>query len=49
MTFSEVFIRRPIATVLMTTLMVVAGAWAYLRLPVNSLPTVDYPVIQVTV
>ena len=33
----------------MTTLMVVAGAWAYLRLPVNSLPTVDYPVIQVIV
>ncbi len=49
MTFSEVFVRRPIATVLMTTLMVVAGAWAYMRLPVNSLPTVDYPVIQVTV
>ncbi|MCX7009417.1 MAG: efflux RND transporter permease subunit [Kiritimatiellaeota bacterium] len=49
MSFSEVFVRRPIATTLMTTLMVVAGAWAYLRLPVNSLPTVDYPVIQVTV
>jgi HAE1 family hydrophobic/amphiphilic exporter-1 len=28
---------------------VVFGMWAYLRLPVNSLPTVDYPVIQVTV
>ncbi|TAN37441.1 MAG: efflux RND transporter permease subunit [Verrucomicrobia bacterium] len=49
MSFSEIFVRRPIATTLMTTLMVVAGAWAYLRLPVNSLPTVDYPVIQVTV
>ena len=49
MSFSEVFVRRPIATTLMTTLMVVAGVWAYLRLPVNSLPTVDYPVIQVTV
>lgn len=33
----------------MTTLLVVAGVWSYLRLPVNSLPTVDYPVIQVTV
>ncbi|MCX6997532.1 MAG: efflux RND transporter permease subunit [Kiritimatiellaeota bacterium] len=49
MIFSEVFVRRPIATILMTTLMIVAGAWAYLRLPVNSLPTVDYPVIQVIV
>jgi HAE1 family hydrophobic/amphiphilic exporter-1 len=48
-TFSEIFVRRPIATTLLTTLMVVAGAWAYLRLPVNSLPTVDYPVIQVIV
>jgi HAE1 family hydrophobic/amphiphilic exporter-1 len=48
-TFSEIFIRRPIATILMTTLMVVAGVWAYQRMPVNSLPTVDYPVIQVTV
>ena len=45
---SEVFIRRPIMTILVTIVMVVFGAWAYLRLPVNSLPTVDYPVIQVT-
>ncbi len=36
-------------TTLITILMVVAGVWSYLRLPVNSLPTVDYPVIQVTV
>ncbi len=36
-------------TILLTTLMVVGGVWAYLRLPVNSLPTVDYPVIQVSV
>ena len=48
MTFSEVFIRRPIATTLFTVVLVVFGVWAYLRLPVNSLPTVDYPVIQVT-
>ena len=49
MTFSEVFIRRPIMTTLMTILMAVFGAWAYIKLPVNSLPTVDYPVIQVMV
>lgn len=35
-------------TTLITVVMVVFGIWAYLRLPVNSLPTVDYPVIQVT-
>ena len=47
MTFSELFIRRPVATILLTVLMVVGGIWAYMLLPVNSLPTVDYPVIQV--
>jgi HAE1 family hydrophobic/amphiphilic exporter-1 len=48
-TFSEIFIRRPIMTTLVTIVMTVFGAWAYLQLPVNSLPTVDYPVLQVTV
>ena len=49
MSFSEIFIRRPIATILLTVVMSVFGLWAYFRLPVNSLPTVDYPVIQVSV
>ena len=49
MSFSEIFIRRPVMTILLTTLMVVGGVWAYFQLPVNSLPTVDYPVIQVSV
>ena len=35
-------------TTLMTVVIIVFGLWAYFRLPVNSLPTVDYPVIQVT-
>jgi hydrophobic/amphiphilic exporter-1 (mainly G- bacteria), HAE1 family len=48
-TFSEVFIRRPITTTLITIVLAVFGVRAYLRLPVNSLPTVDYPVIQVSV
>jgi len=47
--FSEVFVRRPIATTLYTIVLVVFGVWAYWELPVNSLPTVDYPVIQVSV
>ncbi|MBU4200628.1 MAG: efflux RND transporter permease subunit [Verrucomicrobia bacterium] len=49
MTFSEIFIRRPIMTTLVMAVMAVFGVWSYFRLPVNSLPTVDYPVIQVTV
>jgi len=49
MTFSEIFIRRPIMTTLVMVVMAVFGVWAYFQLPVNSLPTVDYPVIQVSV
>jgi HAE1 family hydrophobic/amphiphilic exporter-1 len=48
-TFSEIFIRRPIMTTLVMVVMAVFGVWSYFKLPVNSLPTVDYPVIQVTV
>lgn len=46
---SETFIRRPIMTTLLMVVMSVFGVWAYFRMPVNSLPTVDYPVIQVMV
>jgi HAE1 family hydrophobic/amphiphilic exporter-1 len=49
MTFSETFIRRPITTTLLMVVLAVFGVVAYFRLPVNSLPTVDYPVIQVSV
>ena len=48
MSFSEIFIRRPITTILLTFVLVVFGVVAYFRLPTNSLPTVDYPVIQVS-
>jgi len=47
MSFSELFIRRPITTILLTFVLVVFGVVAYSRLPTNSLPTVDYPVIVV--
>jgi len=49
MTFSEIFIRRPVATLLLILVLCVFGFWSYFQLPVNSLPTVDYPVIQVSV
>jgi HAE1 family hydrophobic/amphiphilic exporter-1 len=48
MSFSEIFIRRPITTILLTFVLVVFGVVAYFLLPTNSLPTVDYPVIQVS-
>jgi hydrophobic/amphiphilic exporter-1 (mainly G- bacteria), HAE1 family len=44
---SEPFIRKPVMTAVLTVSVVVFGVLAYLRLPVNDLPAVDYPVIQV--
>jgi multidrug efflux pump len=45
--FSAPFIRRPIATVLLTLGVALAGAAAYFRLPVSPLPQVDFPTISV--
>ncbi|HEY1722013.1 MAG TPA: efflux RND transporter permease subunit [Magnetospirillaceae bacterium] len=47
MSFSEVFIRRPIATTLLTIGISLAGAIAYVRLPVAPLPQIDFPTISV--
>ncbi len=47
MNFSAPFIRRPIATVLLTLGLALAGAAAYFRLPVSPLPQVDFPTISV--
>jgi hydrophobic/amphiphilic exporter-1 (mainly G- bacteria), HAE1 family len=49
MNFSELFIRRPIMTLLLTISITVFGIQVFNRLPVNDLPAVDYPVIQVSV
>jgi HAE1 family hydrophobic/amphiphilic exporter-1 len=49
MNISELFIRRPVMTVLLTVSVIFFGVMAYLSLPVNDLPAVDYPVIQVRV
>jgi hydrophobe/amphiphile efflux-1 (HAE1) family protein len=48
MNISEPFIRRPIATYLLTLAVLLVGAVAYPFLPVAALPTVDFPTIQVT-
>ena len=47
MNFSERFIHQPVMTVVLTVSVILFGILAYLRLPVNDLPAVDYPVIQV--
>jgi HAE1 family hydrophobic/amphiphilic exporter-1 len=47
MNLSALFIRRPIATTLITLGMMVFGAMAYRLLPVSDLPSIDFPTIQV--
>jgi multidrug efflux pump len=47
MHFSAPFIRRPVATFLMSAAVILAGAVAYTLLPVASLPQVEFPVISV--
>ncbi len=44
---SRTFILRPVATALLTAGVLLAGAVAYLQLPVSALPQVDYPTIQI--
>jgi multidrug efflux pump len=44
---SAPFIKRPIATTLLTIALLLAGGLAYFQLPVSSLPQVDFPVISV--
>src|SRR3954468_19865458 len=44
---STPFIRRPVATTLLTFGLVAAGAVAFFKLPVSPLPQVDFPTISV--
>jgi multidrug efflux pump len=46
--FSYPFIRRPIATTLLAIGLFLVGAVAYVNLPVASLPTVEFPTINIT-
>ena len=48
MNISAPFIRRPIGTALLTAAIILAGAVAYLQLPVAPLPQVDFPTISVS-
>src|SRR3954467_13271161 len=47
MHLSAPFIRRPVATSLLSLALLLAGSVAYSLLPVASLPDVDFPVIGV--
>jgi multidrug efflux pump len=47
MNLSTPFIRRPVATTLLTLAVAAGGAVAFLQLPVSPLPQVDFPTISV--
>ena len=47
MNFADIFIRRPVATTLLVTSILIFGITGYRMLPVSDLPTVDFPTIQV--
>jgi multidrug efflux pump len=48
MNISEVFIRRPVATTLLTIAIGLAGMVAFRILPVSPLPQVDFPTVSVS-
>src|ERR1700748_3779710 len=48
MSFSDTFIRRPIATTLLTLGLAMAGGVAYFLLPVEPLPNIDVPHISIS-
>ena len=47
MSLSSPFIRRPVATTLLTAAIALAGAVAFRELPVSALPQIDFPTISV--
>ena len=48
MNFCEIWVRRPVMTVLVMAGILIFGLAAYRLLPVSTLPNVDFPTIQVT-
>ena len=48
MNFSEIFIRRPVATLLLSIGLFLSGAIAFDALPIAPLPKVDFPTINVS-
>ena len=48
MSVSRPFIERPIATSLIAAAVLIVGVLGFLRLPVSSLPQVDFPTLQIS-
>ncbi|SDP83812.1 hydrophobic/amphiphilic exporter-1, HAE1 family [Phyllobacterium sp. YR620] len=48
MNLSALFIRRPIATILLSVALAASGIFAYKFLPVAALPQVDFPIVTVS-
>ena len=48
MNFAEIFIRRPVMTTLVMLAILIFGVMSYFKLPISSLPNVDYPFINVS-
>jgi hydrophobic/amphiphilic exporter-1 (mainly G- bacteria), HAE1 family len=48
MNLSEIFIRRPVMTTLVTLGILFFGMMSYFLLPISALPSVEYPFIQVS-
>src|ERR1041384_3329606 len=48
MNVSEIFIKRPVMTILVMAAVLAAGLFGYSSLPVNELPNVDFPTIVVS-
>ncbi|MES2121187.1 MAG: efflux RND transporter permease subunit, partial [Chlamydiota bacterium] len=49
MNLSEIFIRRPVMTILVMVAVAFFGVLSYISLPVSALPDVEYPTITVSV
>lgn len=49
MNISELCVRKPVMTTLVTTALTAFGIAAYFSLPISDLPSVDYPVITISV
>ena len=48
MNLAEPFIKRPVMTTLVMAAFIIFGLVGFFKMPVNSLPNVDFPTIQVT-
>lgn len=48
MNFSEIWIRRPVMTILVMSGLLLLGVLSYRQLPINNLPNVEFPTVTVT-